>query len=70
MNKSELKTGMWLENRNGKKIRVVDGYFVTADLDILGIDFDREYTENLESALTDDKENDIVKVFDDDSNLI
>lgn len=70
MKKSDLKTGMWLENRNGEKLRFINGYFVTNNLEIIGIDFDREYLENLESALRGDDGSDIMKVFDDDKNLI
>ena len=70
MKKSDLKTGMCLENRNGEKLRFINGYFVTNNLEIIGIDFDREYLENLESALRGDDGSDIMKVFDDDKNLI
>lgn len=66
MNKSELKTGMYVEDRLEHKIRVIGKYFVTDDLEMRGFD---KYREDLTYALND-KDEDIMKVLDENYNLL
>lgn len=66
MNKSDLKNGMFVENRLEHKIRVIGKYFVTDDLEMREFD---KYREDLTYALND-KDEDIMKVLDENYNLL